>query len=308
VSWGASYGPRTTNGEWWRLVTSTFVHPGFLALAVNLAALISVGLVLERLVGHVTFAAVYAAAAVFGGVADLSSSSVSIHAGGTAAILGLYGLLLASWTWGTFQHATTTIRLRTITRLVPAAAVFLLYHVATGSLPSGTGQAGLVTGFVCGLLLTRSVWEAKPPVRRIAITASAMVVIAVLAAAPLRGMIDVRPEVAQLVGLEQRLSRKYEVAVRDFTRGLVPRTTLVQLIEGAILPGLQEPRRRIHGFGKVPPEHRPLVAAAESYLRLRDESWRLRAAALRQSNSAAKLRQADELEKAALDALQTIRR
>ena len=28
--WGASFGPRTTNGEWWRLVASMFVHTGTL--------------------------------------------------------------------------------------------------------------------------------------------------------------------------------------------------------------------------------------------------------------------------------------
>jgi hypothetical protein len=26
IAWGGSAGPRTTNGEWWRLVTSLFVH------------------------------------------------------------------------------------------------------------------------------------------------------------------------------------------------------------------------------------------------------------------------------------------
>jgi hypothetical protein len=28
VAWGASLGTRTSNGEWWRLFTSTFVHTG----------------------------------------------------------------------------------------------------------------------------------------------------------------------------------------------------------------------------------------------------------------------------------------
>src|SRR5262245_38698283 len=45
VSWGANFGPRTTNLEWWRLVTAAFVHTGFLATVVNLTALTQVGLV-----------------------------------------------------------------------------------------------------------------------------------------------------------------------------------------------------------------------------------------------------------------------
>ena len=64
VEWGASFGPRTTNGEWWRLAASMFVHTGFLQLLVNCAALVQLGLILERLVGHITFAAVYFAAGV----------------------------------------------------------------------------------------------------------------------------------------------------------------------------------------------------------------------------------------------------
>jgi len=306
VSWGASFGPQTTNGEWWRLVTSTFVHSSVLHLAVNLAALISLGLVLERLVGHFTFAAVYSVAAVFAGVASLSVSSVSIIAGGSAAIFGLYGLLLASWTWGAFQHATTTIRLRSVTRLTPAAAAFVLYHIADNGVVSAAGQVGLATGFACGIVLARCVGEAKPPARRIAAMVAVTASIAIMTAVPLRGMVDIRPEVDQLVALEERLTRTYNAAVQDFTRGRVTREALAQLIDGEILPELQGPRARIDALDRVPPEHQPLLVAAETYLRLRDQGWRRRAAALRQS-SAPMLREADELERTSLDALAAIR-
>ena len=51
VGWGASLATRTTNGEWWRLLTMTFVHAGLFHLVIEVGALVSVGLVLERLLG-----------------------------------------------------------------------------------------------------------------------------------------------------------------------------------------------------------------------------------------------------------------
>ena len=71
----------------------------------------------------------------------------------------------------------------------------------------------------------------------------------------------------------------------------------------------------------MPEEHRPLVATAEEYVRLRSESWRLRSEWLRKAgrapargNEAAQHRidsrtiaRAEETERAALEALKKIR-
>ena len=62
VGWGASLATRTTNGEWWRLLTMTFVHAGLFHLLVEVGALVSAGLVLERLLGPLAFGGVYVAA------------------------------------------------------------------------------------------------------------------------------------------------------------------------------------------------------------------------------------------------------
>src|SRR5512139_1869327 len=64
LSWGANFGPRTTNGERWRLFTSIFVHASILQLLINAAALAELGRVVERVVGHTTFAIVYLTAGV----------------------------------------------------------------------------------------------------------------------------------------------------------------------------------------------------------------------------------------------------
>ena len=68
-------------------------------LLVNGAALVQLGLILERLVGHVTFAAVYVAAGLLASIVSLSDYPMAVSSGASGAIFGLYGLLLASSAW-----------------------------------------------------------------------------------------------------------------------------------------------------------------------------------------------------------------
>ncbi|MDT5016201.1 MAG: hypothetical protein QOD39_2361, partial [Mycobacterium sp.] len=139
VAWGASLGPRTTNGEWWRLVASTFVHTGTLHLLVNMAVLLQIGVALERLVGRLAFTGVYLSAGAFVGLVNLSSRPLAVTAGASGAIFGLYGLLLAAAIWQLLQRrrehpplaeedtaeTATTLPLIVTKRLGAGAAVFI---------------------------------------------------------------------------------------------------------------------------------------------------------------------------------------
>jgi len=113
---------------------------------------------------------------------------------------------------------------------------------------------------------------------------AATVVIAVASAFSLRGIADVKPEMERVVALEDRTARAYQTAADGFRRGRITAEALALLIDRTIMPELQAADARVKALEKVPLEHQPLVASAEEHLRLRSESWRLRAEVLRKTN------------------------
>jgi membrane associated rhomboid family serine protease len=86
-----------TEGEWWRTVTSAFLHGSMAHILFNMYALYIFGPRLEQQVGSPAFAAMYVACATAGGAASyLLGSSISIGASG--AIFGLFGAwLFVAW-------------------------------------------------------------------------------------------------------------------------------------------------------------------------------------------------------------------
>jgi membrane associated rhomboid family serine protease len=285
LGFGASVGPRTTNGEWWRLITATFVHSGLIALLINSACVLQIGVILERMVGRPAFAGVYVAAGIFSGLAALSSYPIAISHGASGAVFGLYGFLLATWAWSLFPASPVTMPVIAAKRLAPLAGVFALYNLFDGSLPFGAELAGLLTGLVAGAALSKGVDEGIVPPHRVVPALVSTLAIAFAFAAPLRGIADVRPEIAHVVETEDRTAAAYQTAADRFKSGKMSADALAQVIDRSIVPELQEVDARLKALKHVPPEHQPLVADAEEYVRLRRESWRLRADGLRRSSN-----------------------
>jgi membrane associated rhomboid family serine protease len=306
VRWGASVGPRTTNGEWWRLVTSTFVHTGILQLVVNVAVLIQLGAVLERLAGRLAFAAVYVFAGVFSGLVNLSSHPVAASAGASGAVFGLYGLLIASLAWQLFQlhngdqavveedaedgaeeaaQPRVTIPLIVMKRLGYGAALFIVYNAVNG-LAGAPEFAALIAGVADGLVLGWRAVDQQPRSHHVAAAITASAVIAVACALPLRNIADVKPEIARVIATEERTAAAYQSAIPAFKKGRLTAEALAGLAERTIMPALQAVDARLDALRNVPPEQQRLVSDAREYVRLRCQSWRLRAEAIRRTNSA----------------------
>src|SRR3954466_9662710 len=64
-------GPKIADGEWWRIITSGFMHYGFLHLLFNMYALYILGTLLEPAVGRVRFVLIYFVALISGSVGAL---------------------------------------------------------------------------------------------------------------------------------------------------------------------------------------------------------------------------------------------
>jgi rhomboid protease GluP len=303
VRWGGNFGPRTTNGEWWRLAATAFIHPGALALLVNIAGLVPIGLVVERLAGPAAFAVTYLAAAACASLVSLSTHPVTVNAGAAAAIFGSYGLLLASYIWSIRHRSAVTIPLTGLKRLLPGTAAFVLYQIVVAHSDCTLHVTGLAAGLLCGMVLAKNIADGKPAIGLVAAVALAAGGIVVVCAVPMRGMADVRPEIERLAALEGRTASAYASQVERFKDGRLNADKLAAVIDGTITPEIRAAQTRLKALTHLPRGQQAMVNTADEYLRLRDESWRLRAEALHKS-SMPTLRKADKAERASLDAFQ----
>jgi rhomboid protease GluP len=307
IAWGANVGTRTAAGEWWRLVSATFVHGGVLHLAATLSGLVPLGVVLERAVGRVAFAAIYLAAGLLASVVSLwTASPMTVIVGASGAVVGIYGLLLASLGWAIAGRLQVPIPLLTVQRLGVAAVPFLLYNLVTGYFSTPSALAALGTGFIGGVVVAYGIAREKPPVRRAIVVFAVITLIAAGAAFMFERVIDFRPEIAGIVAVEQRTAAAYDAAAARFRTGRLTAKALVQLIERTIVPDLRAASARVKGLRGIPQEQAPLAAAAEEYFRLREQSWRNRVDGLVKSRMDM-LRKAEETEQAALAAFDRIR-
>lgn len=306
IAWGSNFGPRTTNGQWWRLLSATFLHDGVFEWLISIACLAQLGFLLERLTGHTAFTVVYISAGAFASLVSLAVAPVAPNVGSAGPLFALYGVLVSAIFWGTLQRGAATIPWKILKDFVPLALVLVLYQAFNGSPGGWVELVGFTTGLILGIVLARGVSEAKPPARRIAVVASAAMVLALVSTFPLRGITDARPEVNRVIAGETRAADAYRAVVVRFNEGLVPATAMTRVIEQQILPEIRATQQRLQTLRGVPREHQPMVAAAQEYLRLREESWRLRADALQRTNMGT-LKKADRTEWESLEAFKRIR-
>jgi membrane associated rhomboid family serine protease len=302
IEWGASIGPRTTNGEWWRLVTSLFVHAGPLHLLACLVGFFPLAFVMERLFGSVALAVVYVASGVFAGLSAISAYPLDVSVGAAGAICGLYGLAAATWMWRLLQRPRVTVPWGVLKWIGCTGLIFLGYNLVAGTVPPESLFAGFLVGALSGVAIGRGVGERTIPLRRCAAVGAAALGVAIFTGVPVHGISDVRPDIDHMMVTDERTAAAFRAAAMQLSQGHLGEKAMIALIDGEILPALERERQRLASEGLVPEDQEAVLAAAREYVQLRIEYWGLRIQAIRKG-SIAMLRQADKKEGAARDVL-----
>ena len=81
-------------GEYWRIITSGFLHANPLHLILNMVVLWFLGQAIEPVFGHVKFAAIYVASLLTGSFGALLLSPDAFTVGASGAVYGLMGALV----------------------------------------------------------------------------------------------------------------------------------------------------------------------------------------------------------------------
>lgn len=169
VRWGANFKPVTLEGQWWRLLTNCFLHIGILHLLLNMYALVYIGGLLEPYLGKARFLAAYLLTGIAASVTSLWWHDLTISAGASGAIFGMYGVFLAMLTSDLIEKEARKSLLTSISIFV---GYNLLYGLK-GGIDNAAHMGGLVSGFIIGYAFLQGLRdreESPSPWKAIALT------------------------------------------------------------------------------------------------------------------------------------------
>jgi membrane associated rhomboid family serine protease len=139
------FGPLVAEGEWYRLLTSGFLHVNIIHIGFNMFALYFLGRLLEPGIGTPRFVALYFTSLFAGSLGALLLDPNALTIGASGAVFGIFG--------ATFVIA----RQRRIEGLASSIGLVLVLNLAitfgNPEISVGGHLGGLVAGVLCALIV-----------------------------------------------------------------------------------------------------------------------------------------------------------
>jgi membrane associated rhomboid family serine protease len=271
VRWGGLAPAAVVDGEWWRLLTSMWLHAHPLHLILNLVFLWQLGSIVERMLGPFVFLVVYVLAGVLATAVSLQTLGLyGVSVGASGAIFGLVGVLLAVVVASRRIPGLGRLLADLRTRLIGVTLANLVAGFIIPGIDNGAHVGGLIAGLLLGWLVGRDAVLTTPPPRRtllpIALTA-ALAATSVVVATRRAGGPDIAAEQQRFEAVNTPAEASFRAAVAD------------------VRAGRRAGPEAADAIGRVvfPPIH---AAQARSDRLLRDTQARFRAAAARTGSTA----------------------
>ena len=245
LDWGANFKPLTMDGEWWRLITACFLHIGILHLAINMYSLLSVGVLLENMLGRAQYIIAYLVCGLAGSAASLWWHDATVSAGASGAIFGMFGLFYA---WVTTAHHISGEEKKAQLASAGTFLVFNLFMGLSGKIDNAAHLGGLVAGIIIGVLVSK--WQGVGAWRPVlAGCVAALALSALLIANSTSDVKAFQDQMEKFSGIEKLVNQKWAAAQTTATSPLPatffkelatewePATAIARKLKGYDLPG-----------------------------------------------------------------------
>ena len=155
------------NGEWYRIVTSGFLHFGLIHVAMNMLLLWQLGQLLEPALGQLRFVLLYFASMFGGAVGALALTPDGLTGGASGAVFGL----MAAATVGLQQRGVNPLR----TGIGATLVLNLLITFTIPGISIGGHLGGALMGAAVGYVMLQPRRTRSTPVVTIVVPVAAMV-------------------------------------------------------------------------------------------------------------------------------------
>jgi membrane associated rhomboid family serine protease len=140
VARGALWGPAVAGGDYWRLVTSGFLHANFIHILFNMWILYMLGQMLEPAIGPFRFSLIYFVSLLCGSFGALVLSKNSVTLGASGAVFGIAGA------------GVMIMRSRGIDPMQSGLPLFIGINLVLGLVISHVSIGGHIGGLIGGAL------------------------------------------------------------------------------------------------------------------------------------------------------------
>ena len=161
--------------QYWRLITSIFIHIGFIHLFLNNYALWIIGQEIEQIYGSARFVVLYLVSGMVGSAGSYVFSPEATSAGASGAIFGLFGVM-ATFAFKYRKEIPKALSRDIMRRVLPIIAI----NLAFGFSVAIVDNAAHIGGLLAGIILAFTIPYMRPDEKRAPIVWRALEVVCLL--------------------------------------------------------------------------------------------------------------------------------